>query len=318
MDALLTSAARLLVLGVPALLGVLAGASGLFSDPKRAVTVLNRYALNIGFPALIGHGLVQASAVFPDSPWFWALWPVALAGIVVALWCSPVPRPQAATLGLVTSFGNIAYLGLPYVLAVYGDGLAGPAVLLVTVHVTGAVTVGPALLIGATQTQGSRARQWRELAAGVVKMPLFWAPWVGAGARMLPDQGRELAASLVGPVAGSAAPVALFLLGLHVFVERRRLLGVGRALWTHVAIRQGLAPAVVLLLALGLSRGGLLSVELARLHVVMASMPVGIATFSMAHHAGFGEDRVAGSVVASSLLCVVSLPIWVALSDLLL
>ena len=59
---------------------------------------------------------------------------------------------QAATPGtraliaLVAAFGNVSYLGLPYVEALYGAQMAGPAALAVSIHSTFAVSLGPLLL----------------------------------------------------------------------------------------------------------------------------------------------------------------------------
>lgn len=303
MSLALDNALRLLELAVPALVGAACGAARLFPDPRAAVTVLNRYALYIGFPALVARGLLLPSTSIPTQPAFWLLWP---AGLVVTLLLSRgLSRPAV---GLGTVFGNVAYLGLPYVTAVMGEPMAGPAALAVAVHVTGAVTVGPALLARGSST----APSWTSVAGRVARLPLFWAPIVGLALRNASPGVRGLVGQGLAPFASSAAVVALFLLGLHVYVERGRVLRVGRAVLSLVAVRMLLAPAVVLGLGLGCRAAGLLSDDLLRLHVLLAAMPLAITTFSMAHDAGVESDRVAGAVVLSSLLAIVMLPLWSA------
>ncbi|MCR9160999.1 MAG: AEC family transporter [Nannocystaceae bacterium] len=304
MSSALDNALRLLELAVPALVGAGCGALGLFADPKAAVSVLNRYALYVGFPALVARGLLLPSASIPTEPAFWLLWPVALA-ITVAL-SRGVSRPAV---GLGAVFGNVAYLGLPYVAAVMGESSAGPAALAVAVHVTGAVTVGPVLL-----ARGSgQPPPWTSVATRVLRMPLLWAPIAGLALRNAPPGARSLAGQGLAPFASSAAVVALFLLGLHVYAERARVARVGRSVLGLVAVRMLLAPAVVLGLGLACRAAGLLSVEFVRLHVLLAAMPLAITTFSMAHDADVEADRVAGAVVLSSLLAAVMLPLWGAL-----
>jgi predicted permease len=100
------------------------------------------------------------------------------------------------------------------------------------------------------------------------------------------------------------------LLGLHVFTERARARSVGRAVLGLVAVRMLLAPGLVLALAWAAVALGWLPAQLARVHILLAAMPLAITTFSMAHDAGVEADRVAGSVVVSSLLAGVMLPVW--------
>ncbi|MGH1344727.1 MAG: AEC family transporter [Nannocystales bacterium] len=299
---------RLLQLAVPAVLGGACGALRLFPDPRAAVVVLNRYALYIGFPALVTRGLLLPSAVIPHQPAFWLLWPVALTLLLFG-----VPRARDSALGLGMTFGNVAYLGLPYVLAVMGEGMAGPAALAVAVHVSGAVTVGPALLARASGAGGGV----REVVRRVARQPLFWAPAVGLAMRSGSADLRTVAADVLQPFAASAAVIALFLLGLHVFIERARVGSIGVAVLALVGARMLAAPALVLVLAWAAVAMGWLPPELARVHVLLAAMPLAITTFSMAHDARVEADRVAGAVVVSSLLAAVMLPLWAMAAALL-
>jgi len=308
MTVALDNALRLLELAIPALVGVACGALGLFRDPKAAVSVLNRYALYVGFPALVARGLLEPGASIPSQPAFWLLWPVGLT--LCLLLSRGASRPA---LGLGIAFGNVAYLGLPYVLAVMGEGMAGPAALAVAVHVTGAVTVGPALLARASGEGGGVAT----VARRVARLPLFWAPLLGLSLRAVSGPVRDAASAGLAPFASSAAAVALFLLGLHVFVERGRVWRVGGPVLSLVASRMLLTPAVVLALAAAAVGMGWLPEELGRLHVVLAAMPLAITTFSMAHDAGVESERVAGAVVLSSLAALVMLPLWGAVAGLL-
>lgn len=313
MDLWWTGAGRLALLAVPAALGALAAHKRLFPDTRAAITAFNLYALYLGFPALIAHGLAAPSQDLPGSPWFWALWPAALALILLGLRLSPLPPARAGSLSLVTTFGNVAYLGLPYVLAIYGPHLQGAAALAVSIHVTLAVTLGPAVLARGSQ---HGAPGWRALLTRVLRQPLFWAPVLGLGLKHAPAQPAQLAGLLLTPLAQSAAPVALFLLGLYLYQERQQLWRWDRALVGHLLVRQLLAPALVLALGWLAVRWGTLAPEHARLHVLLAAMPAAITTFSMAHHAGVGSQQVAGAIVWSSLLSLAWLPLWASLAGL--
>ncbi len=313
MGAALDNLIRLLLLAFPAALGAVTGAAGLFEDPRAAVRVLNGYALTIGFPSLVLKGLLEASSL-PTDAVFLAIWPL---GLVIALLAIRLlaPREQRGTLALVTCFGNVAYLGLPYVMALHGPSAAGPAALAVSVHVTLAVTVGPLLL---SQWSADARAGWREAAGRALRLPLFWAPIVGLSARALPAGGRALALEWISPLAASAAPVALFVIGLYVFLERRRLSQLNAALITHVALRQLVAPMIIAALGVAAVRAGLLSAPLAQIHVTLACMPAAITGFAIAERAKIGESRVAAAVVWSSALSLLLLPAWSWLASALL
>ena len=295
---------RLAALVFPAFLGFLAGRLGLFKQPDDALRVLNTFALHFGFPALIALGVTKADLSQPLGAVFWLIWPIALLGTLLALrlW----KHPQIATMGLVVCFGNVAYLGLPFLMAVYGEDASGPAALAVSLHVVLAVTVGPAVAIrwsgGQVASLGATLRK-------VATMPLVWAPLVGVLMRLLPDDALSGAQSLLAPLAGSAAPVALFMLGLFLHHKRALLARPDAGVFFHVAARQLVAPGLALAVAFGAVALGM-APELARVQVVLAAMPAAVTTFSIALENGTGADRVGAAIVWSSALSVVLLPAW--------
>ena len=310
LQAALDTAPRLLQLAIPAFLGALAGRGGLFRDPEEAINALNTYALNIGFPALIALGLVDAQLDLPSSPLFYLAWPICLFAMLTTLWFIPWQqiRESLGTLSLVVVFGNVAYLGLPYVRATFGEQIGGAAALAVAIHVTGAVTLGPTVL--ALWAGGQEKPTTRQLVARVAKQPLFWAPIVGLVMRALPGAARDTASAWLGPIAASAAPVALFLLGLYLYQQRDRLAARDLPLLGHLLVRQFVTPLSMLALMVVGWNLGWVSGEHAALHVVLASMPVAITTFSMAHQAGARSDRVGAAIVWSSILSLLLLPLW--------
>ncbi len=309
LDALLMSLPRLAQLAIPALLGALAARLGVFEDPRRAIAHLNLYAITIAFPALIAKGLIGADVALPRAPMFYLLWPLVLVVLLASARLIPRLRPHAGTIALISTFANVAYLGLPYVTAVFGEEIAGPAALVVSIHVVGAVSLGPALLVAWSESEEETVTL-RSVAAKLVRMPLFWSPFAGLLLRAFPDAVQNPALAAISPLAASAAPVALFLLGMHVWVERAHLLKMNRRLFGHLTLRVVLAPSVALGLSAIAYALGWLAGEWAALHVVLAAMPAAITTFSMAHDADVGVDLVAATIVWSTILAVGMLPVW--------
>ena len=296
---------RLLGLASPALFGALCGAAGLFARPSDAIATLNRYALTIGFPALVALGVARAELASAGSAGFWLLWPVAaLIGLALI---RRFGATSAAPLALVFVFGNVAYLGLPFTRAMLGDDAGVIAALLVAVHVSIAVSLGPYLLRAwsGRDTEGALRR--------VLKTPLVWAPLAGVALRALPQGPSAAAHAALDPLAQSAAPVALFLLGLYLHTERRRLRRPSRRAALLVVMRCLVTPLLVMALCLGALALDVLEPEHARVHVLLAAMPLAITTFSIALEGDAFVDDVGAAIVWSTALGLAALPAWTAI-----
>ncbi|MEO1273779.1 MAG: AEC family transporter, partial [Myxococcota bacterium] len=120
--------------------------------------------------------------------------------------------------------------------------------------------------------------------------------------------------AVLGPIAASAAPVALFLLGLYLYQERSRLVQFDGPLAGHIALCLLITPALTYALALGATTTQQLDPTHAQLHVLLASMPAAITTFAIAHQANVGSERVAGTIAWSTLGAAVTIPIWASLA----
>lgn len=299
---------RLVQLIMPALLGVLvAWRLGAKHPPSSLIHGLHIYAFYVAFPALIASGLLSAKVGLPEQWAFYLLWPLAL-GVVLALVRGWAPPKRRGELALVVCFGNVAYLGLPIVMGLSPERMHGAISLAVSVHVVFAVGLGPLLLARwASVEQVDEAQEgalWRARVRAILRQPLLWAPLVGLLGRALSPAWGQGALKLVAPIAGSAAPVALFMLGLYLFEARKSLRpsrSQGALLWS-VSLRLVVAPGVVTVLGLAAMRLGWLDRELWRAHVLLAAMPAAITTFSMAREQGHGQETVAATIVWSTLL----------------
>ncbi len=297
-------------LAFPVALGAMTGVAALFADPAAAIRDLNRYALYIAFPALIVAGLTDAAFEPPAQPWFWAVIPIAIAITVATLRlaASRVPQ-QVRTLAISAIFGNVAYVGLPLCVSVLGAAVLGTTSLAVSVFVLSSLLLGPTLLIRWTPGAATDRSPWMSVA----RQPLFWAPFVGLGLRLLPDGALSTLHSLMSPVGASAAPVALFLLGLYLWENRSRLAHGGGSGVAHVLGKMVVFPAVMLACVLAARRLGWADDQAARIVLILSATPTAIATFALAQEFEVGADSVATAIVGSTLLAALSLPAAVAL-----
>ncbi len=309
----LTLLGKVLALCAPVLCGGVLARSGVLGELDAALRVMNAYALRIAFPALVCVGLMGSNASMMGTGWWsvvvWAgLWPLALA-----LWLGVIrvfaPASHRGSLGLAIVFGNVAYLGLPIVKLLAGEQMLGVASWIVSVHVTLGVTVGAwwAMRHGESSDAGGSV----DLRA-IGRQPLVWAPVVGGG--LLWGKGsawQKMVGVVLEPLATSAAPVALCMLGVYLW-SRRALLWrrPDGATVADVLLRLCGVPALVAALVWVSVTAGWMSEEIGQVHVLLTAMPVGITTFSIAYDARCAPERVARAIVWSTVLCGITIAGW--------
>lgn len=287
------------VLGV----GVLLRALGRAGQADAAV--LHRLVIDVTTPALIvtvlrrsgiGHGAwgaVAASTV--------ALFACALAGVAVAR-ALGLPRAAQGAAGLVGSFSNTGFLGVPVVLALYGDagGAAGTAILVDSIVTAFLLwTFGVAL---AARMGGGGGGDGRGLLA-VLLHPNVLSIAVGLTLHAAPIPLPGWLEHALGAL-GSATPTLVFL-ALGLSLDLGSLRGRVRPLAAVAAVKLLLSPAVALgvAVALGLKRP---SSEVA---VLQSAMPTSMVSVIVAARYGCDGQFAAATAVVTTLGALASLPI---------
>ncbi|WP_437873314.1 AEC family transporter [Sorangium sp. So ce363] len=287
------------VLGV----GVLLRALGRAGQADAAV--LHRLVIDVTTPALIvsvlrrsgiGHGAwgaVAASTV--------ALFACALAGVAVAR-ALGLPRAAQGAAGLVGSFSNTGFLGVPVVLALYGDagGAAGTAILVDSIVTAFLLwTFGVAL---AARMGGGGGGDGRGLLA-VLLHPNVLSIAVGLTLHAAPIPLPVWLEHALGAL-GSATPTLVFL-ALGLSLDLGSLRGRVRPLAAVAAVKLLLSPAIALgaAVALGLKRP---SSEVA---VLQSAMPTSMVSVIVAARYGCDGQFAAATAVVTTLGALASLPI---------
>ncbi|AUX32890.1 MULTISPECIES: AEC family transporter [Sorangium] len=286
------------VLGV----GVLLRALGRGGQADAAA--LNRLVIDVTTPALIvsvlrrsgiGHGAwgaVAASAI--------ALFACALAGIAVAR-ALGLPRAAQGAAGLVGSFSNTGFLGVPVVLALYGRAgdAAGTAILvdsIVTTLMLWTFGVALAARMGAGGDADARSLlrvilhpNVLSIAAGLAlyALPIPLPTWVERALDAL----------------GSATPTLVFL-ALGLSLDLRSLRGRVRPLVAVAAVKLLVAPAVALgaAVALGLRR------PVSEVAVLQSAMPTSMVSVIVAARYGCDGEFAAATAVVTTLGALATLP----------
>lgn len=190
-------------------------------------------------------------------------------------------------------FGNTGNVGLPLALFAFGQEGLGYAVVVFAVMILWHFTFGLWMVAGG----GSPAR--------LVKEPIMGATLLGA---LFLWQGWQTpvwltnSLDLLGQIA-----IPLMLITLGVAVARLNAGRLGRAFWLSL-----MRAAVTLGVSLGAGLAfGLPPVALAVL-ILQVTTPVAVTSYMMAEKYGADASSVAGLVMASTLLSVVTLPLTLA------
>lgn len=190
-------------------------------------------------------------------------------------------------------FGNTGNVGLPLALFAFGETGLGFAVVIFAVMILWSFTFGVWVVAGG----GSPARLLREpIMIGTLLGALFL--WQGWHTPVWLTNSLDL----IGQIA-----IPLMLITMGVAVARLNTGRLGRALWLSV-----LRAAVCLGVALGAGLlFGLPPVALAVL-ILQVTTPVAVTSYMLAEKYGADAESVAGLVIASTLLSVITLPLTLA------
>jgi malonate transporter len=269
-----------------------------------AASALAGFVFYFAIPVMLFRNM--ATAALPDQiPWGYllsyylgaaAVFAAGMAGARV-LFGGPLER-QAIT-GFGAAFGNTVLLGIPLVLATFGERASLPLFLLVALHSTllfTAVTV--VIEVGRGSRVGLRALPVA-IFGGLATNPVLWGLVLGVAFSLaglkLPGP-LERWAALIG---GGAAPCALFSVGASLRAYR---------------LKGALAPAAMIaalkLVVHPLLVFGLISLVFAvpplwaKVAIVIAALPVGVNPYLFAVRYDAGQVESASAILLSTPLSV--------------
>jgi predicted permease len=267
--------------------------------------VLNRVVLDVTMPALVvsvlqrsGLGVGSESALIATSA---ALFASALAGVAVAR-ALGLPRATQGAGGLCAGFCNTGFLGIPIVLAIYGDraGAVGTAILIDTFATTLLLwTFG----VGLARRLGSGERVDPRALLGLLAQPATIAVAVGLALRALPIALPRWASQALETL-GSATPALVFL-SLGLSLDARGLRGRAAPLAAVAAIKLVVSPAVALGVVLLLGLRG----PAAEVAVLQAAMPSAMVSVIIAARYGCDAPFAAAAALVTTLGTLGTLPL---------
>ncbi|MFC6671155.1 AEC family transporter [Marinobacterium aestuariivivens] len=287
------------------LAGFICGHKGLLGEGS--FEGLNKFVYWIALPALLFRAM---AAVDIDALLNWSFLGAyvggqaltMIVGGLAGLWLFRNSLSEAAMNSMNTVYGNTGFLGIPLMLAAFGDAATVPTI--ITVVVNSAVVVGAAtLFIELGSNEATSLRQLlRDISAALIKNPMLVAPVAGIAWALI-GQPLPLAVDRFCELLGAAAgPCALFAIGMFL-VGKPISSGAGEVSCA-VFIKLIVQPAITWWIAAELLQMPPLLTAVA---VIMAATPTGAGSFVLAQQYGVYVQRTSSVILFSTVVSVLTI-----------
>jgi predicted permease len=296
---------------LPLFLVIFVGA--LFSRTKNCspnwVEVLNKYALYIGFPALVIASLMHleigeqayTKLILLNSAYI-------IISILLAFPISKIFRlspKMRRSLFLILPFGNIAYLGMPVLQDTFGDEILPVAAIISAVYVFWLLTLSIILI----EVFGENKFAPRKLLLSLVQNPLLISVFVGLAIVLFKIELPSVLSKTIQLFANSVTAVVLFSLGIFLGIQK-----IGN--WKEWFSVMGWAVLTMLAFPLVFSVAANLfhiESEIVKSSVIDAAMPLGLTPYAISVQYKLNTTLIARIVVLGTLLSLIIIPFWITI-----
>lgn len=273
--------------------------------------VLNDFALKIGLPVLIFSSLSRAGLSFDEqvplilANTFLILGSFLLVFVVGKLF--RFNRVLFKTLFICLAFGNVAYLGIPVLQQIFGDSVLPVASLIVAIYLFWIFTVGLGFLD--YDREKNKKAALKNILRNLLKNPLLIAVLLGLGVAALGVQLPGMVLKSLDMITASVTPTVLIVIGL--FIGKSKIGKVKE--WIPVFLFSlGTLVVYPAILYGGVQFFGYAPADFSA-SMIQAGMPLAITPFALADSFQLQKEFIARSIVLSTLLSVLSLPVLISL-----
>lgn len=295
---------------LPVFLIIFSGA--LFSrtkiDVQQWIEVFNRYALWIGFPALVIFSLMKldiSEKSYTSFILFNSAFILVSMGLVFPV-CRifKLPIQTKRTLFLILPFGNVSYLGIPLLQNAYGDGILPEAAIISAVYVFWLLTLAVLLI----EIYGEEKIKFRKLGLSLVKNPLLLSVFAGLFLVVFGIRLPGFVNKTIELFANSVTAVVLFSLGIFVGLQKigkwNEWLAVGiLTLVTMVAL-----PYIFYRILLNFP----IDPESLKATIIDAVVPLGVTPYVLSVQYKLDTVLLTRVVILGTLLSVVIIPWFIS------
>jgi malonate transporter len=290
-------------------IGYLAARFGFMEDS--AIDGLSKFVFNFAVPVLLFRKISQAGIPEP-MPWHL---PIAYYGGVIAIFVLAVflgvmlfrrGTAEAVSYGAVACYGNTVLMGIPLVLATYGDRASLPLFIIIGIHtliLVPVVSLGYAFAGGKGRGLG---KAMGDIAADLVRNPILIGLLVGLIYGHFGPALPKAVDTTMRLLGESSMPAALFAVGGTL--ARYSIGGQVPHAFGLSLIKLVLLPLLVWFLAdpmLGLPT------LWTRVIVLLAALPRGVTPFLFATRYGAAKNTVTTTIILSTVLGLISVPVTI-------
>jgi predicted permease len=304
MDTLLVAVKTVL----PLFMVILAGT--LFSRTKASsehwIEVLNKYALYIGFPALVVASLMRleigeqsyTKLILYNSAYIVSCMLLAFPIAKLFRFSSKMLR----SMFLILPFANIAYLGMPVLQNTFGDQILPVAAIISAVYVFWLLTLGIVMI----EVYGDEKLHPRKLLKSLAQNPLLISVFVGLAIVVFNIKVPSPIENTIQLFANSVTAVVLFSLGVFLGMQKIGNLKEWYRVIAFVAFTMLVLPFVFYQVL------SLLKFDTTLLNstVLDAAMPLGLTPYALSVQYKLNTTLLARIVVLGTLLSMFIIPLW--------
>ncbi len=293
---------------LPLFLVILAGT--LFSRTKvntaNWVEVLNKYALYIGFPALVVASLMHleiGKQSYTELIIYNSIYIVScmlLAFPIAKLF--RFSTKMLRSLFLILPFGNIAYLGMPILQNAFGNEILPVAAIISAIYVFWLLTLGIIMI----EIFGEEKLQPKKLLHSLAQNPLLISVFVGLAIVLFKIKMPTVAEQTIQLFADSVTAVVLFSLGIFMGMHKIGNLKMWYRVFAFIGFTMLVLPFVfheILLLSN-------LDISLQKATVIDTAMPLGLTPYALSVQYKLNTTLVARIVVLGTFLSMIIIPLW--------
>jgi len=307
---------------VIALLGFICTKSRWLS--KENLNALSKFTFSISIPAFLFYQMAKANFSEQVSPQLFAAFYLPVLACYFIAWLinyyfydgkqlndkgvtTKNNSAASAVFALSASYSNMIIVGLPLLLAAMGEQALGIIFLIVTFHSTMLFALTGAIAAKANSKGGTKWFNWIAFTKHTLNNPLIISILSGLAVNMLgitlPDFLQESLALISKP----AITLALFILGasLAFYQIRQELTFISIASFSKLI----LLPTLVFLTSKYIFE---LETFVVTVLVILSACPTGVNAYLIAATHKQHQETVAGTVVLSTLLSIITIPLWLS------
>lgn len=300
------------------LLGFWAGKAGMVDNKN--VSLLNIFVMDFALPATLFSATVQTpwAGIVAQSPLVLvltgAMWITYAAIYFLATSVFKRTPQDAAVLTLTVALPNYAALGLPILGSVLGEGASTSLSVAVSIA-CGSVLMTPFCLLileresrAAGENSGSTLAMLPVLMWRSVKKPIVWGPLLGVVLSAIGIKMPDLLLASIKPLGLAATAAALFLTGVILSARKLQL---NALIATSTIVKLLVQPFIAWGLVMLLGLHGSIAITA----ILMIATAAGFFGVVFGNRFGVQSPDAEAVLLLSSVLCILSLPLFISLTS---